>query len=208
MVAWVTRAFAGALAAALLVPAPARAEVVLGFWSRDFGRYFPHAFVTVKGTLDATGEPVDTSWGFTLNALSPKALFGSVKAHIDVTAKDYMRGSEVHFTVRLTDQQYLAIKRQVAAWGQPEVRWNLNKRNCVHFVAEVARHAGLSVVEDRRLMRKPKSFTRSLIPLNPDRVTVIERTGAEWFAHEPAAEVFGVPDKVGGSVLQREVERD
>lgn len=194
-----------ALAAALLAVSPARAEVVLGFWSRDFGSYFPHAFITVKGTVDSTGEVVDTSWGFTLNSLSPKALFAPVKAHIDITAKNYMRASDVHFTVRLTDAQYLAIKQQAAEWGEPGSRWSLGKRNCVHFVAEAARRAGLTVVEDKKLMKKPKSFTRSLIPLNQGRVTLVELKGAEWFAREPGAEVFGVPEKVNGSVLQREV---
>src|SRR3546814_1358957 len=34
--------------------APARAEVVVSFYSHDFGDRFPHGFIVMKGTLDAT----------------------------------------------------------------------------------------------------------------------------------------------------------
>src|SRR3546814_14873771 len=37
---------------------PARAEVVVSFYSHDFGDRFPHAFIVMTGTLCATGEEI------------------------------------------------------------------------------------------------------------------------------------------------------
>ncbi len=186
-----------------LVPVAAEAKVRLFFWSRDSGKYFPHAFVTLKGTLDATGAPVDTSYGFTLNSVTPIALFAAVPAHVDITARQYMRASTAQFELEISDAQYHAIVDQAAEWN--DSRWSLNKRNCVHFVAEVARRAGLTVVEDRKLMKKPRSFTLSLIPLNAGRVTVIGLTGEQLWAKDPSAENHNVPEKTKGSVLEREI---
>ena len=59
--------------------APARADVVVSFYSHDFGDRFPHAFIVMTGTLDATGEVVDVNYGFTATSVSPAILFGSVK---------------------------------------------------------------------------------------------------------------------------------
>jgi hypothetical protein len=191
---------------ALSAWAPASAEVRLTFWSHDTTNYFPHAFFTVKGTLDATGQPVDDSYGFTLNSIGPSALFGSVPAHMDRTNKRYIRNSDAQFRVTITDAQYAAIMRQVAEWGAPGSKWNLNRRNCVHFVAEVARRAGLKVVEDKRLMKKPKSFTKSLIPLNVERVTVIDAKGRDYWARHPEDENFAVPADNKASVLERQIE--
>jgi hypothetical protein len=193
--------------AMLAAPLPAWAEVRLTFWSRDTSNYFPHAFVTLKGTLDATGEPVDISYGFTLDNISPVALFSAVPAHVDITHKRYIAASDAQFQVTITDDQVRAIRAQAAEWDAPKSRWKLNSRNCVHFVAEVARRAGLMVEEPRRLMKKPKSFTRSLIPLNPGRVTVIDLKGSEWWAKAPAEEVFGVPADNKASVLERRMSR-
>lgn len=190
-----------------LVSGAAQADVRLTFWSRDTSDYFPHAFVTMKGTLDATGQVVDTSYGFTLDDISPAALFGPVPAHVDVTHRKYILASDAQFQVRISDAQYAAIMRQVAEWGAPGFKWSLNKRNCVHFAAEVARRAGLVVVEDRKLMKKPKSFTRSLIPLNPGRVTVIGMKGADWFAKAPQESIDGVPADKKASVLERRMGR-
>src|SRR3546814_20915850 len=57
----------------------ARAEVVVSFYSHDFGDRFPHAFIVMTGTLDATGEVVDVNYGFTATSVSPAILFGSVQ---------------------------------------------------------------------------------------------------------------------------------
>ena len=201
------RAGAALLLALTIVAGGAEADVRMTFWSRDTSNYFPHAFITLKGTLDATGEVIDTSYGFTLDDIGPAALFGSVRAHIDVTNKKYIRDSDAQFQIRITDAQYAAIRAQVDDWGAAGSRWNLNRRNCVHFVAEAARRAGLVVVEDKHLMKKPKSFIRSLIPLNPGRVTVIDMGGKDYWAKYPDEEIFGVPATNKESVLERRMSK-
>ncbi len=198
---------AAALLSVLCAGVPAGAEVRMTFWSRDTSNYFPHAFFTLKGTLDATGQPVDESYGFTLNDMSPIALFSAVPAHVDHTNKKYIRGSDAQFRVTLTDAQYAAIKAQVAEWDAPGTKWSLNKRNCVFFVAEAARRAGLVVIEDKRLMKKPKSFTRSLVALNPGRVTVLDMDAADYWAKYPDDENFAVPADNKASVLERRISR-
>ena len=62
-----------------VLPAQAWAAVEVAFYSRELGgNNFPHAFVTLQGTVDATGEAVDTSYGFTAKAVTPAILLGSV----------------------------------------------------------------------------------------------------------------------------------
>jgi len=195
------------LLSALLLTRPAAAEVRMTFWSRDTSNYFPHAFFSLKGTLDGTGQVVDESYGFTLNDMTPAALFGPVAAHVDHTNKKYMRGSDAQFRVTITDAQYAAIKAQVAEWDRPGTKWSLNKRNCVFFVAEAARRAGLVVVEEKRLMKKPKSFTRSLIALNPGRVEVLNSDAADYWAKYPADENMAVPADNKASVLEQRMSR-
>ena len=50
------------------VQGPASAAVEIAFHSRELGGSFPHAFVRMTGTVDATGEPVDLAYGFTATA--------------------------------------------------------------------------------------------------------------------------------------------
>lgn len=200
------RACASALLLLLVVAWPAQAAVTLTFWTRELGNYFPHAFVTLKGTTDA-GEPVDTSYGFTARSIGPSMLFGSVKGRIDITNKSYMRRSNALFSVVLTDEQYRAVRRLRDEWDAEtgDATYNMNRRNCVHFVGEVARRAGLVVEEPRKLMKRPTSFTRSLAELNPARAQVIEQGAKEYWAVRPEMEIFGVPATGDDPVLDRTV---
>src|SRR3546814_5334492 len=56
---------AALFALALGIAGPVQAKVVVSFYSHDFGERFPHAFVTLKGRVDATGQAVDYNYGFT-----------------------------------------------------------------------------------------------------------------------------------------------
>lgn len=190
----------------LLLAWPAQAAVTLTFWTRELGNYFPHAFVTLKGATDA-GEPVDTSYGFTARAIGPGMLFGSVKGRIDITNKAYMRKSNAIFSVVLTDAQYAAVRRLRNEWDAEtgDATYNMNRRNCVHFVAEAARRAGLTVEEPRKLMKRPTSFTRSLATLNAGRVQLLELGAREYWAQNPGLEIFGVPATGSDPVLDRTV---
>ncbi len=176
---------------ALLVAAfgagPAHAAVTITFWSRDFGNYFPHAFFMLRGTPDAGGAPVDASYGFTAKSVSPALLFGNVKGRIERPKPAYMNGSHVRFARTLTDAQYTAILSLVREWDEKtgDATYNLGKRNCVTFVREAARRAGLTIVEFPKLMKKPSSYLRAVVAAQPQAVTVIDRTGRDYLATLP-----------------------
>ena len=159
------------LAFCLLVglQAPAAASVEIAFYSRELGgNNFPHAFIALHGTVDATGEAVDTSYGFTAHSVTPAILFGSVTGEVEVEGPHQIARSTRQFAVTLSDAQYRAVMAVVEQWrnlSQPS--YNLNHRNCVHFVAALARTIGLNVEEVPRLMKRPRSFLLHVRELNP-----------------------------------------
>ena len=147
---------------------PARAEVVVSFYSHDFGDRFPHAFIVMKGTLDATGEAVAANYGFTAVSVSPAILFGSVKGKVESSKPDYIEKSDRQFDVTVDDATYGRILAKVAEWRDREQpSYSLNKRNCVHFVMELAEVVGLTVNRKSKLFKKPKSFLIEVKGLNP-----------------------------------------
>ena len=162
-----------ALLAALYSPA-ASAEVLATFYSRDFGDYFPHAFVRVQGTVDSTGEKVvDTNYGFTAVNVSPAILTGSVKGMIETKDAKYVSRSNAHFTLRLSDAEYAKFMVMVEQWRNlPQKSYNLNRRNCVHFAMEAAALLGLSVNRKSKFFKKPKSFILEMMTLNPEVETL------------------------------------
>jgi len=164
-------------ACAVALPGAARAAVQVAFYSKEFGATFPHAFVTVKGKLDATGEEVDASYGFTARSVTPAVLAGSVAGEVIPSAPGYIAKSDRHFAMTLSDEDYarlMAVVDRWAAMSQPS--YNLNRRNCVFFVAELAAAIGLKADTPRPLMKKPRSYLRALVAAN--RALLVER-GAE-----------------------------
>ena len=148
---------------------PARAEVVVSFYSHDFGDRFPHAFIVMKGTLEATGEMVDANYGFTATSVSPAILFGSVMGKVESSKADYIEKSDRQFDVTVDDATYGRILAKVAEWRDREQpSYSLNKRNCVHFVMELAEVVGLKVNRKSKLFKKPKSFLIEVKGLNPE----------------------------------------
>jgi hypothetical protein len=156
--------------------APVSAAVEIAFYSRELGgNNFPHAFVALHGSVDSTGEQVDTSYGFTAHSVTPALLFGSVTGEVVVEGARQMARSTRQFALTLSDAQYLAVMAVVEAWrNRPQPSYNLNHRNCVHFVAELARTLGLRVEEVPRLMKRPRSFLLNVRSLNPQLAPVPE----------------------------------
>ncbi|WP_294355516.1 hypothetical protein [uncultured Sphingomonas sp.] len=172
----------------LLVTAlPAQAAVMITFWNRDFGNYFPHAFFTLRGTPDRGGPAVDGSYGFTAQSVSPALLFGNVKGRVETPKLTYMEGSHARFAVTLTDAQYDAILRLIAGWSEKtgDSTYNLGKRNCVHFVREALRTSGLEGLDHPKLMKKPTSFLSAVESANAGHVIVIDKIGKEYLASLP-----------------------
>ncbi len=176
-----------ALLLALCGASPAGASVTITFWSRDFGNTFPHAFFMLRGTPDAGGAPVDAAYGFTARSLTPAILFGNVAGRVERPKPFYIAGSHVRFSRTLTDAQYAAILSLVREWHEEtgDSTYNLGKRNCVTFVREAARRAGLAIVDFPRLMKKPSGYLRAVIAAQPQAVTVIEQTGKEYLPTLP-----------------------
>jgi len=161
-----------------LLPAQARAAVEIAFYSRELGgSSFPHAFVVLKGSLDSTGEAVDTSYGFTAKVATPAVLFGSVAGEVLVAGERQIALSDRQFAMTLTDAQYAAAMTVVERWrNRRQPAYNLNRRNCIHFVAEIAEAVGLRVDYPRALMRRPRSYLQHVRTLNPQLAPPAEAT--------------------------------
>ena len=146
------------------------AEVRMHFHSFDgsvlFGRY-PHAFVVLEGTLD-NGRRVDENYGFTAKNTTPAILDGPVEHKIMSETDKSIRSTNRHFTVTLSDAQYARIKREVAAWERaPGKFYDLDRRNCIHFVGRMAQLAGLKVTYPASMLRRPKNWLNHVGKLNP-----------------------------------------
>jgi hypothetical protein len=172
----------------LFASLPAYAAVTITFWSHELGNSFPHAFFTLRGVPEAGGAAVDANYGFTARTISPAILMGTVAGKLDIAKPGYMRSSDAQFSVVLTDAQYADVMKLVAEWGGEDggdSRYNLNNRNCVHFVAEAARRSGLTGVDQPRLMKKPRSFLQAVAAANAGHVTAIGQSGAVYLAALP-----------------------
>ncbi|NJS15499.1 MAG: hypothetical protein HC788_13975 [Sphingopyxis sp.] len=145
-----------------------QAAVQVHFYSREFGNQFPHAFIIVQGTLDASGEKVSANYGFTAASVAPAVLVGSVKGYVQALKPDYIAKADRKFTVTLNDAGYARLMAKVAEWqNRKQPAYNLNKANCVHFVMELAEVAGLKVNRASKLFKKPRSFLEEVLGLNP-----------------------------------------
>ena len=162
--------FVLALAALMAWAVPAQAEVEVAFHSFSgslFGRY-PHAFVVFKGTLDDTGERVDTNYGFSARTAGPAVLMGPVAHGIYTEKERYIRTTNRHFTITVPDATYRRMMQEVAAWRDaPGKYYDLDTRNCIHFVGRIAELAGLRVEYPRDMLRKPKAWLNHIARLNP-----------------------------------------
>ena len=161
------------LAAALLAltAAPAWAAVSITFYSKELGASFPHAFVIVEGTLDRGGPRIAEDYGFTAKTISPAILWGKVAGEVITDHTDsYVRGSDRHFTLTLTDEEYDRAMATVARWrAAKQPSYDLDKHNCVHFVAEIAASIGLTA-DTKRFMKKPRSYLEALTGANRARL--------------------------------------
>lgn len=162
---------------------PAQAAVTITFWSHEFGKDFPHAFIGLRGVPDAGGPAVDTAVGFTAKAVTPAILLGNVAGKVETLKPDYVASSDVRFSVVLTDAQYADVVRLIAEWGPAgDSTYNLNKRNCVHFVQEAARRSGVAALDFPKLMKKPRSFLQAVASANVGSVTVVGLDGKAYLA--------------------------
>ena len=171
----------------LLWAMPAQAAVEITFRSKDFGASFPHAFVVLSGTVDETGEAVDTNYGFTVRHLiGPSVLFGRVQGIVESVGDDYVEHSNRHFTMVLTDAEFRSVIALVERWQNlPQPSYSLDRNNCVSFVADVARLLGLEA-DTRGVMRRPRAFLDRVRDANATVIAARSAAPAEPRVAAPA----------------------
>jgi hypothetical protein len=179
------RLIALAVAAVLAIAAaPGWAAVSITFYSKELGTSFPHAFVILEGTLDRGGPRIDEDYGFTAKTISPAILWGKVSGEvISDHSRSYVKGSDPHFTIVLADSEYDRVIATIERWrSAKQPSYDLDKHNCVHFVADLASAIGM-VPDTKRLMKKPTSFLETLGVQNrawlTSRNATIHRGGAK-----------------------------
>lgn len=163
--------FLAALFLLLLTPVQALAQISLTFHSFNgsmLGGRYPHTFISLEGTLEDTGEQVRENFGYTAVKISPAILTGSVAGKISSEQDRYVSSTNRHFTLRLSAEQYRAIRAEIAKWaGEGGKNYNLNTRNCVHFVARIAIMAGLLADVPANMVKRPKAWLNYVTRRNP-----------------------------------------
>ncbi|HWH17108.1 MAG TPA: hypothetical protein VNT77_02030 [Allosphingosinicella sp.] len=150
-----------------LAATASQAAVRISFYSKELGASFPHAFIELEGTDDRTGAAVRDNYGFTAKTISPAILMGSVTGEVMAVDQAYVRNSDLHFSFVLTDAEYDRVKATIEKWRMlKQPSYNLNRQNCVYFVADVAASLGMRAETPKALMKKPRSFTESLVEAN------------------------------------------
>jgi hypothetical protein len=158
-------------ALALVWSGPALAEVQIHFHSFNgsvlFGRY-PHTFIVLEGTLDSTGQAVNENYGFSARRTTAAVLSGPVEHMVLNETERNIRRTNRHFTMTITDAQYRRIVAEVRAWqNAPGEYYDLETRNCIHFVGTMAQILGLRVDYPDDMLRRPKSWLNHVTLLNP-----------------------------------------
>lgn len=150
---------------------PALADVQISFHSFNgsvlFGRY-PHAFIVMEGELEETGETINENYGFTAKTVSTRILSGPVEHDVMVEEPKYISKTNRHFTVTISDKQYREITALVKKWRDaPGKYYDLDTRNCIHFVGEIAKIAGIKIEYPEDMLRRPKKWLNYITSLNP-----------------------------------------
>lgn len=169
----------------LAVAAPASAAVTITFYSKELGASFPHAFVTMSGTLDGTGERIDVDYGFTAKAVTPAILMGKVGGEvISNHGANYIKASDKHFSLVLSDAEYGRVMDTIARWRNArQPSYDLGTHNCIHFVAELAGSLGMKSEVPKNLTRKPRSY---LLYLTRENRPWLEGRNAAFYGREVA----------------------
>ena len=155
----------------LLWPAAAGAAVRIDFYSRHQARHFPHAYVALSGTLEATGEAVDANFGFTPRFVSPAVLVGPIGGRVASADAAYVAGGVRHFSLTLSDDEYRRAMAVVEDWRtRPQPSYRLDGANCVSFVAAIALALGLDATPEPATARKPRAFLDGVRRRNADLI--------------------------------------
>jgi len=155
-----------------LAASPAAAAVTATFYAhsgnkvRDGWLLFPHAYVTLTGTVDSTGEVVDEAVGFTAKFPGPQLLLFSGAGVVERPDALYLSEGRAYLSLEISDAVYTAVMERIAHWGSPGgSTYSLWRRNCINFIAEIARTVGLLTAAEDTL--SPNGFMAGTAALNP-----------------------------------------
>jgi len=180
----------------LALASAASAEVTLTFYSHHFGTYglgvtFPHAYVRLSGTTKADAKPVNANYGFTAQTISPSIMWEPVEGFVISMPDDYMAMSQPHLSLPISDEQYRSVIAIVDRWRKyPQPSYNLNLKNCVTFVREIAIALRLPASNDVKFIRSPREFLEDL----QLRTSKTNRIVARGRPHQPIAGTQSHPD--------------
>jgi hypothetical protein len=150
---------------------PASASVAVHFHSFNgsmFAGRYPHTFVVFDGTLEDSGERVYENYGFSARRATPDVLLGPVAHTMYTESERWIRSTNRHFSITVSDATYRRMKSEVIAWRDaPGKYYDLDTRNCIHFVGRIAELAGLTVDFPRDMLRKPKAWLNHVTARNP-----------------------------------------
>ena len=91
------------------------------------------------------------------------AITASHNPYLDNGVKLFANGG-----VKLSDAQYRKVKAEVERWRTaPGKYYDLERRNCIHFVGAMAEIVGIRVDYPRSMLRKPRQWLDHLSKLNP-----------------------------------------
>ena len=148
----------------------AMAAVDITFHSFDgsvLGGRYPHTFVSMRGALE-DGTEVRENFGFSARKANLAVLNGPVAHMILVEEEKWLARTNRHFTLSMSDAQYREVRGLVESWRDaPGKYYDLDRRNCIHFVGEIGKLMGLKVSYPKKLLRKPKSWLNHIMALNP-----------------------------------------
>jgi hypothetical protein len=180
----------------LALASAASAEVTLTFYSHHFGTYglgvtFPHAYVRLSGTTKADAKPVNANYGFTAQTISPSIMWEPVEGFVISMPDDYMAMSQPHLSLPISDEQYRSVIAIVDRWRKyPQPSYNLNSKNCVTFIREIAIALRLPASNDVKFIRSPREFLEDL----QLRTSKTNRIVARGRPHQPIAGTQSHPD--------------
>jgi len=166
----------------LALASAATADVTLTFYSHHFGTYglgvtFPHAYVRLSGTSKADAKPVNSNFGFTAETISPSIMWEPVEGYVISMPDDYMAMSQPHLSLPISDEQYRSVLAIVDRWRKyPQPSYNLDSKNCVTFVRDIAIALRLPASTDDKFIRDPRGFLEDL-QLRASKTTRIVPTG-------------------------------
>jgi len=163
-----------ALAAVFLAPHAAQAQVRVSFYSHPWGMartgyiYFPHAFIVVEPDGPSVSLSSRQSFGFTPVDTAIVMVTKHGRGMIIPQDERYRGVSVLHFSVEISDEQYVTLERGIDAWKDNGDPYDLHTRNCISFVAQMARLVDLKVGDVHTL--DPAAFLESVKQANLARI--------------------------------------